>query len=118
MFSLFYFCLSMCMCVLFLLVISPELVLEVEARMRRNYLPTSLLPTRKHSRHAVKPHLPTVQEMQGKMHDSTSMVMFIFLLTYASCSVNSLNLSCVYNSCFINFLFEKKKISNLNLITF
>lgn len=47
-------------------VISPELVLEVEARMRRNYLPTSLLPQRKHShRHAVKPHLPTVQELQG-----------------------------------------------------
>lgn len=43
-------------------VISPELVMEVEARMKRNYMPNMLPPTRKHSRHAAKPHLPTVQE--------------------------------------------------------
>lgn len=79
-----------CGCLFFVLlfvirikVISPELVLEVEARMRRNYLPTSLLPNsggptaptpRKHSRHhaTVKPHLPTVQEMQGIVSYSTN----------------------------------------------
>lgn len=49
-----------------LLVISPEVVMEVEARMKRNYLPP-MLPPRKHSRHSVKTHLPTVQEQtQGK----------------------------------------------------
>ncbi|KAJ8967019.1 hypothetical protein NQ314_003136 [Rhamnusium bicolor] len=46
-------------------VIPPEVVMEVEARMKRNYMP-SILPQRKHSRHAVKPHLPTVQELQGR----------------------------------------------------
>lgn len=46
-----------------LLVISPELVMEVEARMKRNYMPP-MMPQRKHSRHAAKPHLPTVQELQ------------------------------------------------------
>lgn len=46
------------------LVIPPEVVMEVEARMKRNYMPP-MLPQRKHSRHAVKPHLPTVQELQG-----------------------------------------------------
>lgn len=49
-----------------LLVIPPEVVMEVEARMNRNYMPP-ILPTRKHSRHTqVKPHLPTVQELQGR----------------------------------------------------
>lgn len=47
------------------IVIPPEVVMEVEARMKRNYMP-SILPQRKHSRHAVKPHLPTVQELQGR----------------------------------------------------
>ncbi|KAL1502082.1 hypothetical protein ABEB36_007280 [Hypothenemus hampei] len=42
-------------------VIPPELVMEVEARMKRNYMP-SILPQRKHSRH-VRPQLPTVQEL-------------------------------------------------------
>ncbi|XP_030755254.1 serine/threonine-protein kinase SIK3-like isoform X1 [Sitophilus oryzae] len=42
-------------------VIPPEIVMEVEARMKRNYMP-SILPQRKHSRH-VKPQLPTVQEL-------------------------------------------------------
>lgn len=37
--------------------------MEVEARMKRNYMPP-MMPQRKHSRHAVKPHLPTVQELQ------------------------------------------------------
>jgi hypothetical protein len=46
-------------------VIPPEVVMEVEARMKRNYMPP-MLPQRKHSRHAVKPHLPTVQELQGR----------------------------------------------------
>ncbi|KAF7266508.1 hypothetical protein GWI33_020189 [Rhynchophorus ferrugineus] len=41
-------------------VIPPEIVMEVEARMKR-FIP-SILPQRKHSRH-VKPQLPTVQEM-------------------------------------------------------
>lgn len=50
-----------------LLVISPQLVMEVEARMRRNYMP-SMLPQHKHSRQSAKPHLPTVQELQG-MYD-------------------------------------------------
>lgn len=49
----------------FLSVISPELVMEVEARMKRNYMPP-MMPQRKHSRHSAKPHLPTVQELQGK----------------------------------------------------
>lgn len=48
-----------------LLVIPPEVVMEVEARMNRNYMPP-ILPSRKHSRHPVKPHLPTVQELQGR----------------------------------------------------
>lgn len=47
-----------------LLVIPPEVVMEVEARMNRNYMPPNL-PTRKHSRH--KPPLPTVQELQGRL---------------------------------------------------
>ncbi|XP_050301981.1 uncharacterized protein LOC126740116 isoform X2 [Anthonomus grandis grandis] len=42
-------------------VIPPELVMEVEARMNRNYMP-SILPQRKPSRH-VRPQLPTVQEL-------------------------------------------------------
>ncbi|XP_049824727.1 uncharacterized protein LOC109605697 isoform X4 [Aethina tumida] len=46
-------------------VIPPEVLREVEARMRRNYMPP-MLPQRKHSRHAAKPHLPTVQELQGR----------------------------------------------------
>ncbi|KAJ8916548.1 hypothetical protein NQ315_000190 [Exocentrus adspersus] len=50
-------------------VIPPEIVMEVEARMKRNYMP-SILPQRKHSRHAVKPHLPTVQELQGREQKS------------------------------------------------
>lgn len=60
-------CLFLLFCMLLIIVvISPELVLEVETRMKRNYMPHSLLPTRKHSRHTVKPHLPTVQELHGK----------------------------------------------------
>lgn len=51
-------------------VISPELVMEVEARMKRNYMPPMLPQQRKHSRHAAKPHLPTVQELQGKLAHS------------------------------------------------
>lgn len=47
-------------------VIPPEVVMEVEARMKRNYIPP-ILPNRKISRcHVVKPHLPTVQELQGR----------------------------------------------------
>ncbi|XP_066261864.1 uncharacterized protein [Euwallacea similis] len=42
-------------------VIPPEVVMEVEARMNRNYMP-SIIPQRKHSRH-VRPQLPTVQEL-------------------------------------------------------
>ncbi|XP_063923599.1 serine/threonine-protein kinase SIK3 homolog isoform X3 [Zophobas morio] len=45
-------------------VIPPEVVMEVEARMKRNHMPP-MLSQRKLSRHAVKPHLPTVQELQG-----------------------------------------------------
>ncbi|XP_056645407.1 serine/threonine-protein kinase SIK3-like isoform X1 [Diorhabda sublineata] len=48
-------------------VIPPEVVMEVEARMNRNYMPT-ILPTRKQSRH--KPPLPTVQELQGREQKS------------------------------------------------
>uniref|UniRef100_A0A6P7F3Q5 non-specific serine/threonine protein kinase n=1 Tax=Diabrotica virgifera virgifera TaxID=50390 RepID=A0A6P7F3Q5_DIAVI len=48
-------------------VIPPEVVMEVEARMNRNYMPT-ILPTRKPSRH--KPPLPTVQELQGREQKS------------------------------------------------
>lgn len=59
--SFFIFCFRM----RFLSVISPELVMEVEARMKRNYMPP-MMPQRKHSRHSAKPHLPTVQELQGK----------------------------------------------------
>lgn len=51
-------------------VISPELVMEVEARMKRNYMPPMLPQQRKHSRHAAKPHLPTVQELQGREQKS------------------------------------------------
>lgn len=47
------------------IVIAPEVVREVEARMYRNYRPT-MLPPRKHPRHTGKPHLPTVQEQQGR----------------------------------------------------
>ncbi|KAK4878193.1 hypothetical protein RN001_010699 [Aquatica leii] len=47
-------------------VISPELVMEVEARMRRNYMPPIIPQQRKHSRQSAKPHLPTVQELQGR----------------------------------------------------
>ncbi|KAK5638408.1 hypothetical protein RI129_012703 [Pyrocoelia pectoralis] len=50
-------------------VISPELVMEVEARMRRNYMPP-IIPQRKHSRQSAKPHLPTVQELQGREQKS------------------------------------------------
>ncbi|KAG5893454.1 hypothetical protein JTB14_012171 [Gonioctena quinquepunctata] len=50
-------------------VIPPEVVMEVEARMNRNYMPT-ILPQRKHSRQTVKPHLPTVQELQGREQKS------------------------------------------------
>nr|XP_023018669.1 STE20-like serine/threonine-protein kinase isoform X2 [Leptinotarsa decemlineata] len=50
-------------------VIPPEVVREVEARMNRNYMPT-ILPPRKHSRQTVKPHLPTVQEQQGREQKS------------------------------------------------
>lgn len=42
--------------------------MEVETRMKRNYMP-SILPQRKLSRHAVKNQLPTVQEQsQGKFN--------------------------------------------------
>ncbi|KAF5281309.1 hypothetical protein FQR65_LT14770 [Abscondita terminalis] len=47
-------------------VISPELVMEVEARMRRNYMPSIIPQQRKISRQSAKPHLPTVQELQGR----------------------------------------------------
>ena len=57
----------MCNCVCMRsLVISPELVMEVEARMKRNYLPPMLPQRSKHTRNFGKPHLPTVQELQGK----------------------------------------------------
>ncbi|KAK9892496.1 hypothetical protein WA026_020486 [Henosepilachna vigintioctopunctata] len=46
-------------------VIPPELVMEVEARMKRNHVPP-MLAQRKHSRHTLKSHLPTVQELQGR----------------------------------------------------
>lgn len=42
-------------------VIPPEVVMEVEARMKRNYMP-NMMSQRKHNRH-VKPQLPTVQEL-------------------------------------------------------
>ncbi|XP_044763367.1 serine/threonine-protein kinase SIK3-like isoform X2 [Coccinella septempunctata] len=51
-------------------VIPPELVMEVENRMKRNHVPP-MLAQRKHSRHAVKPHLPTVQELQGREQKSS-----------------------------------------------
>lgn len=51
-------------------VIPPELVMEVENRMKRNHVPP-MLSQRKHSRHAVKPHLPTVQELQGREQKSS-----------------------------------------------
>jgi hypothetical protein len=60
------------------LVIPPEVVMEVEARMKRNYMPP-MLPQRKHSRHAVKPHLPTVQELQGLCF---FFVVFFYLLYF------------------------------------
>lgn len=41
--------------------------MEVETRMKRNYMPP-MLPQRKISRHAVKNQLPTVQEQsQGNL---------------------------------------------------
>lgn len=61
-----------------LLVISPEVVLEVEARMKRNYLPP-MLPPRKHSRHAAKPHLPTVQEQAQGKQEKKKITLFLFL---------------------------------------
>ncbi|CAH1118557.1 unnamed protein product [Phaedon cochleariae] len=50
-------------------VIPPEVVMEVEARMNRNYMP-AILPTRKQSRHS-KPPLPTVREMQAREQKSS-----------------------------------------------
>nr|CAI5832664.1 unnamed protein product [Callosobruchus analis] len=52
-------------------VIPPEIVMEVEARMNRNYMP-AILPTatRKHSRHNAMAKLPTVQELQGREQKS------------------------------------------------
>ena len=63
-FFFFLFLLSFCVICMPCLVIPPEVVMEVEARRKRNHMPP-MLSQRKLSRHAVKPHLPTVQELQG-----------------------------------------------------
>lgn len=57
--------------------------MEVEARMKRNYMPP-MMPQRKHSRHSAKPHLPTVQELQGKYLFLFVVVCSLFFLFYVA----------------------------------